>query len=58
MLHKEKEKEITEKEKLLAFINSLSQEEVAAIVANFSEIVASMPASPLPDQQGRTSPDP
>ena len=57
MLHKEKKKEITEKEKLLAFVNSLSQEEVAAIVANFAEIVALMPASPLTDPQDRTVPD-
>jgi len=57
MLHKEKQKEITEKEKLLAFVNSLTQEEVAAIVANFAEIVASMPASPLTDPQDRTSQD-
>ncbi len=58
MLHKEKQKSMTEREKSLAFINSLTQEEVAAILANFGQIVASMPASPLPDQQGRTSPDP
>ena len=57
MLHKEKQKEITEKEKLLAFVNSLTQEEVAAILANFGQIVASMPAYPLTDSQDRTSQD-
>lgn len=53
MLHKEKQNEITEKEKLLAFVNSLTQEEVEAIVANFAEIAASLSTSPLHDHLDR-----
>ena len=56
MLHKE-EYNMTEKEKLLAFVNSLSQKEVEAIVANFAEIVATLSTNPLPDPQGRPLPD-
>ena len=57
MLHKENPCK-TEKEKLLEFVGSLTQEEVEAIVANFGEIVASIPTSALPDIRDRTSQDP
>ena len=57
MLHRENPCK-TEKEKLLEFVSSLTQEEVEAIVANFGEIVASISASPLPDHPDRTSPNP
>ena len=57
MLHKENPCK-TEKEKLLEFVSSLTQEEVEAIVANFEEIVASIPTDPLPDHPDRTSPNP
>lgn len=57
MLHKENPCK-TEKEKLLEFVSSLTQEEVEAIVANFEEIVASISADPLPDHPDRTSPNP
>ena len=54
MLHNENNCK-TEKEKLLEFVSSLTQEEVEIIIAHFSEIVASIPISPLPDIQDRTS---
>lgn len=57
MLHRENPCK-TEKEKLLEFVSSLTQEEVEAIVANFGEIVASISASPLPDHPDRTPPNP
>lgn len=56
MLHKENPCK-TEKEKLLEFVRSLTQEEVEIIVANFGKIVASIPKDPLSDRPGRTSPD-
>ena len=56
MLHKENNCK-TEKEKLLEFVSSLTQEEVEAIVANFAEIVASIPTDPLSDYLDRTSQD-
>lgn len=56
MLHRENPCK-TEKEKLLEFVSSLTQEEVEIIVANFAEIVASLPASPLPGHPDRTSPN-
>ena len=56
MLHKENPCK-TEKEKLLEFVSSLTQEEVEAIVANFGEIVASIPKDSLSDRPDRTSPD-
>ena len=57
MLHKENHCR-TEKEKLLEFVVSLTQEEIEAIVANFGEIVASIPTGALLDIRDKTSQDP